>query len=127
MSPLLMSFPQAAATDWTIALPAGAARTIAPAAHARWIAVTQGQLWLTLTDAPADAGGDVWLQPGQGFALGAGIEAVVEGRGAAAFQLVEAPLPRSVPGRSAWQRAGGALEGTRRSFQFGAVSAPCAG
>ncbi|MFN6994222.1 MAG: DUF2917 domain-containing protein [Aquincola tertiaricarbonis] len=126
MSTQLMSFQQAAAA-WTVALPAGTARRIAAASHARWIAVTQGQLWLTLTDAPEDAGGDVWLQPGQGFALGAGMEAVVEGRGHAAFQLLEAPAPRSVPGRSAWQRAGGTLEGVRRSLQWGAPAATCAG
>lgn len=126
MSTQLMSIPHAAAA-WTVGLPAGSARRIPAAGHARWIAVTQGQLWLTLTDAPADAGGDVWLQPGEGFALGAGIEAVVEGRGDVAFQLLEAPAPRSVPGRSAWQRAGGTLEGVRRSLQWGVPAAPCAG
>ncbi|WP_348752924.1 DUF2917 domain-containing protein [uncultured Aquincola sp.] len=128
MAHALMSFPQAtSAAAWSVALPAGAARTIAAAGHARWIAVTEGQLWLTLTDSPEATAGDVWLQPGEGFALGAGISAVVEGRGPASFQLLEAPQPRQVPGRSAWQRTAGTLESLRRSVQWGAPAAACAG
>lgn len=126
MSTALMSFPQAEAAAWTVALPAGTARRIAPVGHARWLAVTTGRVWLTVTD--DEPGGDVWLAAGEGFALGAGVEAVVEGDGAASFQLVEAVLTtRRVPGRSAWQRAGAVAGSLRRSLQFGVVSAPCAG
>ncbi|MEF7615224.1 DUF2917 domain-containing protein [Aquincola sp. MAHUQ-54] len=125
MSTALMSFSQADAAAWSVALPAGTARRIAPARHARWLAVTEGQVWLTTDDARPGAGGDIWLSPGEGHALGAGVEAVVEGRAAAVFQLVEAPQPRTVPGRSAWQRLGGALEASRRSLQFGAIAPTC--
>lgn len=132
MTHSFMSFPQAAsasgqASAWSVVLPAGTARTIPAASHARWVAVTEGRVWLTLTDSPDGAAGDVWLQPGEGFALGAGIAAVVEGRGAASFQLLEAPRPRQVPGRTAWQRTAGTLESLRRSVQWGAPGAVCVG
>lgn len=122
MSTALMSFSQADAAAWTVGLPAGTARRIAPAKHARWLAVTEGQVWLTAGVVGDEAGGDIWLSPGEAFALGAGVEVVVEGRQAAAFQLVEATQARAVPGRSAWQRTGAALEGARRSLQFGALA-----
>lgn len=128
MSTALMSFAQADAAAWTVALPAGTARRIAPAGHARWLAVTEGRVWLTVSDVGDAPAGDVWLAAGEGFALGAGVEAVVEGDHGAAFQLVEAAVAsRRVPGRSAWQRAGSVAESLRRSLQFGVVSAPCAG
>ncbi|MBK1612959.1 hypothetical protein CKO44_05670 [Rubrivivax gelatinosus] len=91
MSQAVMTDPhQRAPWEWAVE-PATAVRL--PAANQpRWLAVSEGRVWLTRSGAGPHAQ-DVWLQTGERHELPAGTEWVLEGWPAAQVELLEAPQP----------------------------------
>lgn len=74
---------------WEWRLAPGSALRVPAAARPRWLAVTQGRVWITRSGA-GPQGGDVWLQAGQRHPLPAGSEWVAEGWPEARIELLEA-------------------------------------
>jgi hypothetical protein len=106
----------ASAAPW--ALPVGQALRLSVGPGERWLQVRRGPLWLTRSQAlgASEASQDVVLRAGEGLALPAGSEWVIEGWGgdAAVFELLVPPRACAVqPGvlsrcgawlRAAWAR-----------------------
>jgi hypothetical protein len=96
MTAALMSLPH------TTPLLRGSAHRLLAAPHARWVAVLQGEVWLTTDGHDDTPGEDVWLAAGESWLLPAGASVVLQGEPAAQVQVLEA-APRLV---SAAQRGG---------------------
>jgi hypothetical protein len=86
--------------EWT--LPAGEATKLAAAPVARWLAVTEGRVWLTQSGAGPESP-DVWLDAGERHRLPAGTEWVAEGWPEARVELLEAPAAVSRAAGAAWR------------------------
>jgi redox-sensitive bicupin YhaK (pirin superfamily) len=89
-------------------LDAHTARRLPAAAHRRWLAVLQGEVWLTTDGHGDEPGEDVWIAAGERWLLPAGASVVLQGEPRAEVQLVEAEpklVSAASPGRaaSAWQ------------------------
>jgi Protein of unknown function (DUF2917) len=89
-----MNNQQQSNSDYVFAqrLSAGTAVTLAAAASARRIRVTDGKLWLTLTG--PIPGSDEWLAANDEFDLSAGQTAVIEAWPCARFEMLT-PLSAS--------------------------------
>jgi hypothetical protein len=90
----------------TWALPERAATTLEIGPGARVLQVCAGRLWLTTAGTGHEAARDVWLVPGDGVELPAGLTVVLEGWPSARFQLLVPPQAcrrgsRSFPARIA--------------------------
>jgi len=88
-----MTITHQPAAPWEWPLQPATATRLPAAARQRWLAVTEGRVWLTQSGAGPDAE-DVWLAAGQRQLLPAGTEWVVEGWPQARIELLEAPAPR---------------------------------
>ena len=89
----IMMIAHQAAAPWEWPLKPHSATRLAAEGHARWLAVTEGRVWLTQSGVGPD-GEDVWLAAGERHLLPAGTEWVVEGWPQARIELLEAPAPR---------------------------------
>ena len=82
--------------------------TVLPAARqARWLAVSEGRVWLTRSHKQAAQpcmAEDIWLDAGQRHALPAGSAWVIEAWPQAQVALLQAP-PRHNPAAGRWQAA----------------------
>ena len=87
-----LTHQSAAPWEWSLG-PATATRLRA-APLPRFVAVTEGRVWLTRSGAGTE-GADVWLEAGERFSLPAGTEWVVEGWPSARLELLEAPAGRT--------------------------------
>lgn len=76
---------------WLWALPRATARRLPQAPAARWLAVTEGRVWLTRSGQALEPGEDIWLSAGEHLLLPAGSEWVVEGWPQARVAMLEAP------------------------------------
>jgi len=76
---------------WLWTLPRAAARRLPQAASARWLAVTEGRVWLTRSGKRLQPGEDVWLSAGEHLLLPAGSDWVAEGWPQAQMAMLEAP------------------------------------
>ena len=128
MTASLMTYAQfLAARPGTLAVTPGEAFRIAPKGHARWLAVEDGQVWITTSGDAGHDGSDIWLGAGEGLLLAPGVEAVLEGRQRAAVLLAEmAPLKAS-PWAAVPRGVAGWLRRERSALQWGAVTPPCVG
>jgi hypothetical protein len=89
-TPTVMSnFQQSQAASWTVA--PGEARPLEIGPGSRWLRVTEGRLWLTVPGTADEPAQDVWLESGDGVALPAGAQAVLEAWPSAQFQLLVPP------------------------------------
>ena len=113
MTPSTMTFAHEPEASWR--LPARQLLTLAPAAEARYLAVSRGLLWATRSASRLDepVPQDVWLAAGDGTWLAPGTGWLIEAEADAAFALRQAPRPASVS--SAWRVAWQALRLALRS------------
>ncbi len=79
---------------WEGALASGQAVRLAPAEDDRWLHLTYGRVWLTVTDTGHGTPSDCWLAAGDHLALPARTEWVAEAQGPARYLLLDAPLRR---------------------------------
>lgn len=86
--------PMSEVHEPTWRLGAGAVQRLAPSRRARWLQPVAGRLWLTRTGSGPAREADVWLQPGQRLWLAPGSDWLIEGWGAAAFEVLEVPAAR---------------------------------
>jgi hypothetical protein len=91
MNQQLMQKVQRSSSDsvWTLADRASMTLRVGPGP--RVVQVRSGRLWLTSNGDANEASVDVWLQPGEGLELPAGMEVVVEAWSNARFQLLVPP------------------------------------
>ncbi len=82
---------QEASAPWLWTLPRAAARRLPRADAARWLAVTEGRVWLTRSGQALQPGEDIWLSAGEQWLLPAGSEWVAEGWPQARVAMLEAP------------------------------------
>lgn len=100
--PMIDSHDQDFHAPWLWTLPKAAARRLPRAGRARWMAVTEGRVWLTRSGQDLQPGEDIWLSAGEHLLLPAGSEWVVEGWPQAQVAMLEAPQDGlSVPGSRA--------------------------
>lgn len=94
MSTELMTETHQSSPPWEWQLAPLQATALAADPHPRWLAVTEGRVWLTALK-PEVSGEDIWLEPGQRQALPAGTAWLLEGWPQARVQLLqEAPAAR---------------------------------
>ncbi len=89
--PMTESHEKTPAAPWLWTLPKAAARRLPRAGSARWLAVTEGRVWLTRSGQALQPGEDIWLSAGEHLLLPAGSEWVVEGWPQASVAMLEAP------------------------------------
>ncbi|MEP7058728.1 MAG: DUF2917 domain-containing protein [Caldimonas sp.] len=78
-------------SDSVWSLPNRASTTLRIGPGARVLQVCAGRLWLTASGNADCASLDLWLEPGDGVALAAGLEVVIEAWPSARFQLLVPP------------------------------------
>ena len=114
MSQQLMTMPQESTPSAVWPLVAGEALRLDIGPGERELHVTEGRVWLTREGSAHAPAEDIWLSAGDGVTLASGSEWVIEGWGAARFQLLVPPQAcprRGVPSRrsSAWRRVSASL------------------
>lgn len=103
------------AAPWEWLLAPSQATVLAAATLPRWLAVSEGRVWLTVLKPkqPERAAEDIWLQAGQRHALPPGTAWLLEGWPQARVNvLLEAPAPR----RAGLRRGCGAGRARGRPF-----------
>src|SRR5687768_4835180 len=96
MSPTNMITTQQSPT-WRLGR--GQALSLPAVRRARWLRVTDGELWLTGDGQPGEPAEDCWLGKGALSLLPADRAVVIEGHPRASFQLLE-PVAAAVNGAS---------------------------
>lgn len=85
---------QSSAAPWEWSLKPATATRLTATAQPRFVAVTEGRVWLTRNDSEIGRDADIWLSAGERFPLPAGSEWIVEGWPSARLELLEAPVSR---------------------------------
>lgn len=91
LHPMIEAHEQETSAPWLWTLPRAAARRLPRAGAARWLAVTEGRVWLTRSGQAMQPGEDIWLSAGEQWLLPAGSEWVAEGWPQARVAMLEAP------------------------------------
>jgi hypothetical protein len=111
MSQQLMTMPQESTPSALWPLAAGEALRLDIGPGQRELHVTAGRVWLTREGSAQAPAEDIWLAAGDSVTLASGSEWVLEGWGAARFQLLVPPQAcatmRRRLGAPAWQQAAG--------------------